>query len=317
MKLLLPICFMACWIQAFSWGFYGHKKINETAVYTIPKPLFGFYKANVEYLVKHATDADNRRYIVEEEACRHYLDGDHYEHHVPLDTIPRFYKDACLKYTEDSVLAHGIVPWHIQAMMYRLTEAFKLKDIAKILKYSADLGHYIGDCHVPLHATSNYNGQKTGQYGIHALWESRLPELFNADYDLFTGLALYQEHPVTATWNAFEQSFGLVDSVLKTERAVSWKFTDDLKYAFETKGNATVKVYSREFCSAYHKALGNMVEERMRASIIMLGSFWYTCWVNAGQPELPNMPMEETSDDEQKKADELKGKAKILGREEE
>jgi len=302
--------------SVFSWGFYGHKKINETAVYTLPKPLFGFYKLHVAYLTKHATDADNRRYVVPEEACRHFLDGDHYERHVPLDTIPRFYKDACLQYTEDSVLAHGIVPWHIQTMMYRLTEAFKAKDIQKILKYSADLGHYIGDCHVPLHATSNYNGQKTNQYGIHALWESRLPELFNADYNLFTGLALYQEHPVTATWHAFEQSFALVDSVLKTERIVSGKFTDDLKYAFEVKGNTTVKVYAKDFCTAYHEALGNMVEERMRASIVMLGSFWYTCWVNAGQPDLPDMPLEEQPDPEQKKADELMEKGKMLGREE-
>ena len=29
-----------------------------------------------------------------------------------------------------------------------------------------------------------------------------------------------------------------------------------------------------------------MVEERMRASIVLLGSFWYTAWVNAGQPDL-------------------------------
>ncbi len=316
MRLLVCILFLGNTLLLNGWGFYGHKKINETAVYTLPKPLFGFYKVHVEYLTKHATDADNRRYVVAEEACRHYLDGDHYEHSIPLDTIPRFYKDACLKYTEDTVLAHGIVPWHIQTMMYRLTEAFKAKDIQKILKYSADLGHYIGDCHVPLHATSNYNGQQTKQYGIHALWESRLPELFNADYDLFTGLALYQEHPVTATWKAFEQSFGLVDSVLKTEKIVSGKFTDDLKYAFEIKGNATIKVYSQEFCEAYHIALGNMVEERMRASIIMLGSFWYTCWVNAGQPDLPNMPLADQPDEEQKKANELKEKGKMIGREE-
>jgi hypothetical protein len=38
------------------------------------------------------------------------------------------------------------------------------------------LGHYIGDAHVPLHTTSNYNGQKTNQHGIHGLWESRIPE---------------------------------------------------------------------------------------------------------------------------------------------
>ena len=317
MRFLFLICGTTCVLNLHGWGFYGHRKINETAVYTLPKPLFAFYKANVVYLTAHATDADNRRYMIEAEACRHFLDGDHYEKSLPLDTIPRFYKDACLKYGEDSILAHGIVPWHIQTVMYRLTEAFRVRDVQKILKYSADLGHYIGDCHVPLHATSNYNGQKTGQSGVHALWESRLPEVFNEDYDLFTGLAMYEKHPVTATWKAYERSFGLVDSVLNMERAVSGKFPADQKYTYEIKGNATVKTYSREFCEAYHSALGNMVEERMREAIRMLGSFWYTCWVNAGQPDLPAMPVEEPKDEEQEKANQMKDAGKILGRGEE
>src|SRR5688572_6989670 len=113
------------------WGFYGHRKINETAVYTLPKPLFAFYKLHADYITSHATDADNRRYVVKEEACRHFLDADHYEKSTPLDTIPRFYKDACKKYGEDTILAHGIVPWHIQVVMLRLTEAFKVKDVQK------------------------------------------------------------------------------------------------------------------------------------------------------------------------------------------
>jgi hypothetical protein len=299
--------------QLNAWGFYGHKKINEIAIYTLPKPLFAFYKLNAKYITEHAVDADKRRYIVEDEACRHYLDGDFYEYAAPIDTIPQFYKDAILKYGEDTVKAHGIVPWHIQTMMYRLTEAFKTKDFVKILKLSADLGHYVGDCHVPLHATSNYNGQKTNQVGIHSLWESRLPELFNNEYDLFTGLAVYSDHPVKATWLAYSQSFALVDSVLVIEKNVSKKFTESKKYSFEKKGTTTIKVYSKEFSEAYHIALGTMVEDRMRASIILLGSFWYTCWVNAGQPDLSqvnaiNLPADEDEiKDDKKKVVKTKG----------
>ncbi len=62
-------------------------------------------------------------------------------------------------------------------MLARLTTAFKNKDPAKILKLSAELGHYIADFHVPLHASSNHNGQYTNQKGIHGFWESRIPEL--------------------------------------------------------------------------------------------------------------------------------------------
>lgn len=309
--------FIACLAasQLKAWGFYGHKKINEIAIYTLPKPLFAFYKLNAKYITEHAVDADKRRYIVEDEACRHYLDGDYYEHTAPIDTIPQFYKDAILKYGEDTVKAHGIVPWHIQTMMYRLTEAFKAKDFVKILKLSADLGHYVGDCHVPLHATSNYNGQKTNQVGIHSLWESRLPELFNNEYDLFTGLAIYSEHPVKATWMAYSQSFALVDSVLDIERKVSLKFSESKKYSFEKKGSNTLKVYSKEFSEAYHIALGTMVEDRMRASIILLGSFWYTCWVNAGQPDLTQTTAVITTEESDETTSEKKKVIKTKGHE--
>lgn len=292
MKTIILVLSTFAFSNAFGWGFFGHGRINEISVYTLPKPLFGFYKSHVAYMHEHAADADKRRYMVAEEACRHYLDGDKYECKIPIDTIPKKYKDACTMYSEDTILAHGIVPWHVQFMLYKLTEAFKEKDSKKILKLSADLGHYVGDLHVPLHATSNYNGQKTGQKGIHALWESRLPELYFDNYDLFTGLAVYLDKPETQIWKAFEESFSLVDSVLKTEKKASLQFTDDQKYSWEIRGNTSIKVYSKEFCLAYHKALGDMVENRLKASIVLFGSLLYTCWVDAGQPNLDNMPVD-------------------------
>lgn len=283
--------------RACSWGFLGHKTINETAVFTVPKPLFGFYKYHQAYIKDHAPDADKRRYMIEQEACRHYLDGDHYEHALPLDTIPKYFQSAIAKYGEDSLLAHGIVPWYISSVMYQLTEAFKNKDIARILKLSADLGHYVGDCHVPLHSTSNYNGQKTGQNGIHALWESRIPEIKSPNYNLFTGLAAYFESPADSIWKAFSESFGLVDSVLLLEKDLRSKFSESECYSWEVRGNAIVRVYSLKFSQAYNESLNGMVERRMKAAILCLGSLWYTCWVNAGQPDLPQMPLLPSADE--------------------
>lgn len=314
MKTLTLIVMLLSCNRAAAWGFYGHTRINEISVYTLPKPLFGFYKKHAEYMSGHAADADKRRYIVKEEACRHYLDGDHYESSIPLDTIPFKYRDACILYSEDTVLSHGIVPWHIQNVLFRLTEAFKAKDVNLILKLSADLGHYVGDLHVPLHATSNYNGQKTGQKGIHALWESRLPEIYFEQYNMFTGLGIYVSDPEQAIWKAFSESFSLADSVLKTEKKVSLNFTEQSKYSWEQKGNTAVRVYSKAFCTAYHNVLGSMVESRLRASVVMLGSFIYTCWVNAGQPDLENMPVQDPLSDDLPLIPE---KGTMIGREEE
>ena len=141
--------------QALAWGFLGHKTINYYACFALPQDLFGFYKNYSDYVKTHAVDADSRRYLIDAEACRHYLDCDHYEHTAPLDTIPHRWFDAIEKYTEDTLLEFGIVPWHVLNMKYRLTQAFKEKNLRKILKNSADIGHYIADAHVPLHSTSS------------------------------------------------------------------------------------------------------------------------------------------------------------------
>lgn len=242
---------------------------------------------------EHAADPDKRRYVLESEACKHFLDGDHYELKVPIDTIPKWYSKAIEKYTEDSIKAHGIVPWHILMVMKQLTEAFTVKDVKRVLKLSADLGHYVGDCHVPLHATSNYNGQKTGQKGIHGLWESRLTELYFDTYNLYTGQGQYLKDPRSSVWHAFETSFGLIDSVLLIEKKVTSRFSEFTKYTWEARGSIMVKVYSKAFCNAYHSALGDMVEQRLKASIEMLASLIFTAWVDAGQPILEQIPFEE------------------------
>jgi len=39
-----------------------------------------------------------------------------------------------------------------------------------------------------------------------------------------------------------------------------------------------------------------MVKRRMRAAILMVGSVWYTAWVNAGQPDLTKLESKEVSD---------------------
>ena len=164
--------------------------------------------------------------------------------------------------------------------------AFKSNDYDRILRTSADLGHYIGDAHVPLHTTRNYNGQLTNQKGIHGFWESRLPELFNDDYDFFVGKARYVENPLELAWKIVGESFAAKDSVLRFEAELNERFPSDRKYSFENRGASIMKVYSEDYSKEYDKLLDGMVERRMRQAIITVGSLWFTAWVNAGQPDL-------------------------------
>ena len=42
------------------------------------------------------------------------------------------------------------------------------------------LAHYCADAHVPFHAALNYDGQLTGQWGIHSRFESELFERYRS-----------------------------------------------------------------------------------------------------------------------------------------
>ncbi|MEM8568557.1 MAG: zinc dependent phospholipase C family protein [Bacteroidota bacterium] len=290
LSMLLPV-------QASIWGFYAHKKINQLAVFTLPTEMIGFYKHNIEYITENAVKADRRRYAVKDEASRHYIDIDHYGDSA-LYKMPRYWKEAVNRYSEDTLQAYGIVPWYVNIMRYRLTDAMRIGDARNILRLSADLGHYIADANVPLHTTVNYNGQFTNQYGIHGLWESRLTELFSGNYDFFVGKADYLDNTQLEIWEAVMQAHNALDSVFAMEKKVTQKLGGDKKYSFETRGKSTVKVYSQEFSKAYHKSMKGMVERQMRRSVKMVGDFWYTCWIDAGQPDLDRLIDFEFSEEE-------------------
>ncbi len=267
------------------WGFYGHKRINRLAVFTLPPEMLTFYKYNIVYITENAINPDARRYAVKDEAPRHYIDLDVYGDSA-AHKLPRYWNQAVEKYTEDTLMAYGIVPWHVNLMKLRLTSAFEKKDVKNILRLSAEIGHYIADANVPLHTTENYNGQFTNQYGIHGFWESRVPELFSDSYDYFVGRAEYIKNPQLKAWEAVINANAALDSVFEFEKELTLKMGEDKKFSFDTRGNLTIKTYSYEFSKAYHNRLNGQVERRMTASIKMVGDFWYTCWVDAGQPDL-------------------------------
>jgi hypothetical protein len=188
---------------------------------------------------------------------------------------------------DDQLNGHGILPWHLMRMQKRLTEAFIKMDKPRILQLSAEIGHYIGDAHVPLHTTQNYNGQLTDQIGIHALWESHIPEYFaESTYQLWTGKALYWADPATVFWEICKESQRMVADVLLLEKQVRDTFPSDKQWCYVIQGKGTIKKPCIDFSKAYQQAMDGMVEKQMKKTIQAISSSWYTAWVDAGQPNL-------------------------------
>lgn len=286
LPLSLLVVFLASAHRACCWGFYAHQKINYYAVFLLPPEMMVLFKPNIIFLSEHAVDPDKRRYAVPDEGPRHYIDIDLYGDY-PYTALPRNWNEAVAKFGEDTLKKHGIVPWQVQSMLHRLTEAFKAKKYSLIMKYSAEIGHYISDAHVPLHANSNHNGQFTNQKGIHGFWESRVPELLaEKEFNFFIGKAGYIQNPGDFIWKRVVESAKAADTVLTYERELSLQFADDKKYSFEERNGKIIRQYAAAFTIAYNKKLDGMIERRMRQSVYAIASFWYTAWINAGQPDL-------------------------------
>jgi hypothetical protein len=397
------------------WGFFGHKRINRLAVFTLPQEMLPLFKKEIEYLTEHSVDPDRRRFVVATEGFRHYINLDKWsflpqdkldaqvlhtdifivgekndtsllfdyqtirkqkrdyylksktikrlfgrdsvvisdstfrrffinnlskiEFDTPLsispDSLISFFKKERLAilskgekssikavFAKDKLTQHGILPYHLQTVQHQLTEAFVAKNKSRILKLAAELGHYLADAHIPLHTVSNYDGQLTNQNGIHAFWESRLPELFaDNQYDFFVGKAAYIDKPRPYFWNVISQSNQLSANTLKIEKEVAQQFEVDKKYCPETVNGIEIQKPCFDFARAYHDRLGGMVEEQMRRAILAVGAAWYTAWVDAGKPDLSNLqdtPLSISEEKEQVQADTLiKKGGKMLGRPEE
>jgi len=305
--LLAIICILTIFIFC-SWGFYAHKKINHTAVFLLPAPLASFYKKNIKLITNKAIDPDKRCYTDSLEPPRHYIDLNDLDKNI--DSIPIHWTKATEKYGTRKLLSQGIVPWQIWRSYQNLVLAFQQKDNDKIIRHSADLGHYVADAHVPLHTTSNYNGQFTNQIGIHAFWETRIPEMFADSYNLWIGPATYINDPLTMAWDIVKTSNNLVDSVLSTEKKLAQSFRQaDIK-AYIKRNNQLVLTYSDQYTTAYNQALNGMVENRFRASIHTIASLWYSAWVDAGQPKLHDFKVQDEDEIP------INSNTKILGREE-
>jgi len=280
-----------------SWGIFGHEHINNAAVMALPKPLQTFFYNHIDFITLESTVPDLRIYTLKDKAefPRHFIDVENFG---SLDSIPRSFDVTKKKYDDKFLSSNGVLPWHIQDIMAKLTKAFKDKRKTEILLLAGDLGHYIGDAHMPLHTSANYNGQLTNQKGIHSLFESAIVEKFGKKYNYYTGEAQYIENVDKAIWDMIYDSHSLVEPLLLTDRKLREKYTENKMYETDESGNVVKNkfnnlIYSKEYSEELHNALGGMVEKQIRKAIVITSNFWYTAWVNAGKPNLDNLDAKE------------------------
>ena len=264
----------------FAWGFEAHKFIADRMIELLPPELKPLFVARRPFIIERAIDPDLWRNVWEEEAPNHFLDMDHEVFGpYPFAGLPRDYADAVQKFGRNFVHQQGLLPWRTSEFFGRLLREFEsLKRapppgyaVDNIVFYSALLAHYVSDGHVPLHAVINYNGQLTGQDGVHSRWEA---ELFERNRSALK-IAPAPLKPVTVPRDA------MFDILLSSNRLAANVLESDRNAADGRE------FYDDAYFDAFGKGTLPTLERRLNDSISAVASFIVGAWEMAGKPAIP------------------------------
>jgi len=261
---------------ASAWGFEAHKFIMRRAIDLLPPELKPFYEQHRDELVIRVTDPDLWRTIGWDEDANHFLDFGAKEYgDYPFAALPRDLDAAVEKFGEATVKRNGMIPWRTSEMFGQLRRAFERMargpNVAgDIVLFSGIVAHYIQDSNQPLHATINYDGQLSGNDGIHNRFEAALFERFQSRLTVLPGEVTPMQNPRDAAFGFLLSGYQLADAILKadTEAVAGKEFYDDAYFE---------RLFSK---------VRPLLERRLSESITATTSAIIGAWDAAGRPSL-------------------------------
>lgn len=262
---------------ALAWGTAAHRYIMARAIDLLPPPLKTFFDHSRDELVLRSVDPDMWRTAGFDEDSNHFLDLGVEEYGpYPFAALPREYGAAVEMFGLQRLKRNGLLPWRAAEEFGNLQRAFESfahhvpYASSDAILFAAALGHYIQDAHQPLHATNNYDGQMTGQNGVHARFESDLFERYEARLRVVPRPAMPITNPRDFCFDVLLASFQLVPALLEADReAVAGKdFYDD------------------EYFDRFFEQARPLLERRLAESISATASVIVGAWEAAGKPAL-------------------------------
>jgi hypothetical protein len=262
--------------RASAWGFTAHRMIHRKAIATLPEPLRGLFERNAAFVVEHAIDPDLERTTGNDPG--HFLDMDAFGA-PPFDGIPHAEKEHLARNGEKAA-ERGRVPWRVDEVYRELVEALRTGDTARALTRAAALGHYASDAHVPFHAALNYDGQLSGQQGIHSRWESGLMERFERQIDAAAVASAWTrvDDPVEAIFGVLADSYARHLDALASDRASAG--------AKDLADTPQDDRYADAYFSKLYEREGPSIAARVARAATLTASLWESAWEDAGRPKL-------------------------------
>lgn len=267
--------------QLFGWGYDVHRRITRAAVQAVPGEFGDFLNQRIEDISYHAADPDFWKAADPNEGHRHFIDADLYDEY-PFNDIPRNIDSLYSKYGEENVSHWGIAPWNIDDYCNRLVALFKEGSWEKSIYTMSALSHYIADIHMPLHTCANYNGQLTGNEGVHFRWETPMVKQY-VTYIEPSNKADIIHDPLEMAFTIVKESYQVYHLLLSADsqaRAPLTKIQADSLNTYEKLS------FEDEYLSVLYTQTAEVVHDRLNKSAERIASYWYTCWVKAGSPEI-------------------------------
>jgi hypothetical protein len=264
--------------RPMAWGLDVHRFITDRAIDLLPDPIRPFFQKHRAFIVERSIDPDLWRNAGwEEEPPRHFVDMDAYGQ-PPFAELPREYDRAVEKYGAEFVHRNGTLPWRASEIYGQLKRNFELQkkgvpgySLENIKFYSAVLAHYVEDGHVPFHAVLNYDGQLTGQRGIHSRWETELVMRNIKDLRLAPPPVAAVSDARTYMFDVLQASFPYAAKILQADKAAV----------------AGRDEYDDEYFRLLYRDTRPILEQRLSAAISSVASAIVGAWEAGGRPTLP------------------------------
>ena len=266
--------------SARAWGYEAHKTIMDRAIAFLPAELRPLFEQNRATLVERAIDPDTWQIagFDAQESPHHFLDLDWDGYGTyPFAGLPRDYTAAVAKFGKARIEQNGTLPWRVEEVYGDLRRAFEAYERRgpfgrfDILFFSAWLTHYVSDAHVPFHAVLNYDGQLTGQHGIHARFEAYLFERYREQWRIAPTPMAPIRSPRDFTFAVVLAGTQLVAPILKSD--------------LDAVG--TRDEYDDQYYAAFFTAKRAVLERRRNDAIAASAAMIAGAWEAAGKPAVP------------------------------
>lgn len=273
-KIVLPITLVLACVILSGWGWRGHRKISQGAMSGLPTGMYFLHPSWSAFVGNHASDADYRKDNDPDESPRHYIDIDNYPEFIQSGYIHSSYDSAVAAHGYYFVMDQGILPWATLRTFDSLKSCFQRRDWNRSALFAADLGHYVGDGHMPLHLTRNYDGQYSGQSGIHSRYETKMISRYEGQIQYTIDSAWHIPDVTSFVFNYIYGNYAYVDSLLIADSA-----------AYLATGSITSDAY---YQSLWEKT-GPFTVNLLKNASSALTSLIFTAWLEAGSPMMyPN-----------------------------